>query len=74
MQYSTGSRTPLISNPLPSAGAHPQRRVQLRMVQVEDVQHHGLQRIRGDEAMVRPQQPALVVTPCLHLLAQGVHA
>ena len=38
------------------------------VVHHEDVEHHGLQCIGRDEAMVGPQQPALVVAPGLHLI------
>lgn len=51
--------------------SHVQGRVQLRVVQVEDVEHQHLQGVRGDEAVVRPQQPALVVAPRLELRARG---
>lgn len=39
--------------------------------QVTDVQHKDLQCVRGQQSVVRPQQPALVVAPCLDLHHQG---
>lgn len=41
------------------------------VVQVEDVQHQGLQCIGGDEPMVCTQHTALIVAPRLDLCAQG---
>ena len=34
-------------------------------MQVADLQHQNLQRVRGQQPVVRPQQPALVVAPGL---------
>ena len=50
---------------------HVQGRVQLRVVQVEDVEHQHFQRVGGDEAVMGPQQPALVVAPRLELQGMG---
>lgn len=51
--------------------AHIQGGMKLGVVQIENVKHQHLQGIGGDEAMVRPQQPALVVAPGLELQMQG---
>lgn len=48
-------------------GAHVQRRVQVCVVQVEDVEDEHFQGVRGNQAVVRPQQAALVVAPRLEL-------
>ncbi len=52
--------------------AHLQRVCQLLVVAVDDVQHQGLQRVGGDEAMVGAQHAALVVAPALDLCGPGV--
>ena len=49
------------------AAPHPEGRGGCGMVQVADVQDQDLQRIGGQQPVVRPQQPALVVAPRLDL-------
>ena len=44
---------------------HLQRRGELLMKPVEDVQHERLQRVRADQRVVRAEQPPLVETPRL---------
>ena len=44
------------------------RRLQFLVMDVENVQHHGLKCICRDESMMSSQQAAFIVTPCLDLI------
>ena len=66
-----GLPTAITCGSMPSDGwmrlAHLEGAVQLMMVAIEQVEHHGLQGIRRQQAMVGPKQPTFVVAPSLHL-------
>ena len=75
MQSEERQPTPEIKRVLPShqRAPHLEGTVKFTVVAVEDVQHEGLQGIRGDQSMVCAQNPALIVTPCLDLATKAPH-